>query len=158
MDHSLFFQLEHDEKVSDKNHFQIEWEVDSDLMAAMKASNTGKCFESKMDNDSMWCIQCFPNGDNAASAGDVELYVQLCWLPPNISRIEVRYDLAVLPSYSRNESQEECVYALDEAISADTRIKEFDYDNDQSAKWSHGKLSFAAFQELDAVTFVVCTR
>ena len=139
VDHSLFFQLEHEGAVSEQKQFRIEWSVDCDLMNTMKASNTGKCYESEIADDAMWCIQCFPNGDNAASAGDVELYVQLCWLPPNVSRVEVRYSLS-------------CT----EAAAKDTRTKEFDHDNDQSAKWSHGVLSFAAFKELDTVTFTVC--
>ena len=97
-------------------------------MDVMKASNTGKCYESDIDLDGMFCIQCFPNGDNAASKGDVELYIQLCSLPINISKLEIKFTLS-------------CI----ETMSKDTRIKEFDYDNDQSSKWSHDVLSFEQF-------------
>ena len=105
-------------------------------MDVMKASNTGKCYESDIDKYGMWCIQCFPNGDNAASKGDVELYIQLCSLPRGISKLEIKYTLKCL-----------------ETLSCDTRIKEFDYDNDQSAKWSHDVLSFDVFKKYDIVTF-----
>eukprot|EP01083_Nonionella_stella_P091140 254736_1 len=133
--HQIFYEI--NTHLEYKQRYKIEWKIDKQLMHKMKASNTGKCYESEIDKDGVWCIQCFPNGDNAASKGDVELYIQLCALPCDISKVEMRYTLS-------------CV----ETLSRDTRVKEFDYDNDQSAKWSHDVLSFESFKQYETLAFI----
>eukprot|EP01084_Bolivina_argentea_P058942 107583_1 len=134
LSHKIFYQINN--KNEHKKRYHIQWKIDEILMTKMKESNTGKCYESNIEKEGLFCIQCFPNGDNAASKGDVELYIQLCSLPRNISKLEIQYSLSCIETNSK-----------------DTRTKEFDYDNDQSAKWSHDVLSFDEFKKYENVTF-----
>ena len=50
-------------------------------------------------------------GDNQNSKGDVELYIQLASLPYNIRKLEIKYTLSCIVTFSR-----------------DTRTKHFDVD------------------------------
>ena len=50
-------------------------------------------------NNGGWIIRVYPNGINYKSKGQTILFLQLCSLPPNISKIELRYNALFILMY-----------------------------------------------------------
>ena len=95
-----------------QNHVKFEWEINEELLSAMKNAKQGKMFHSDVYYD-MWSVGITPN----TSAGFVGTYLRLCGLPPYISKVEVEYEIRC----------EMCVRKDGTIIRADERL-EFDYD------------------------------
>eukprot|EP01083_Nonionella_stella_P171885 588187_1 len=79
--------------VNECNKFVLKWKIDSSLLCDLRNANEMKRFESDICNN-MWVLGCVPNGikkDNEASV--FKIYLKLCALPPNISKIKVKFNI-----------------------------------------------------------------
>ncbi len=89
---------------SNEYHFKLAWDIDSDLLNRFTKCENGKYFESEIFYE-MWNLRISPNGCNYNSNsgeqdsvnknnhGNLTLFLNLCCLPPKISKIKVKYVL-----------------------------------------------------------------
>lgn len=129
----LFYQInlnKYDKKQS------IKWEIDKDLLEIMKESHIGKKYESDVFND-IWAIGCCPNGPDMDDKGIVFIYLNLCGLPQNISKIKVKWRVRII-----------------ETGTVDNNIDDFDYNN-YGWEWSTKQLMFNEFKKYSTFTIII---
>ena len=76
-------------------HFKLEWNISSNLLQTMYQCPMGKYFESDIFYE-MFNLRVSPNGISNGTnnnKGNVTLFLNLCCLPPKISKIRVKYVL-----------------------------------------------------------------
>ena len=74
---------------------QIEWKIDPFMLQQFESAHTGKIFESKINENDMFVIQCYPQGIDDRFKGKMSLYLQLIHLSsPNVHRMKVKYTLS----------------------------------------------------------------
>ena len=81
--------------LSDGFKFSIQWKLSDSERDLMRKSRPGQSYESKIMAE-MFCFRLFPNGIHSASEREVILCLQLCLLPPGISKMITRCVLHVL--------------------------------------------------------------
>jgi len=73
--------------------FVIKWKIDDTLLSDLKKANEMKRFESDICYN-MWVLGCVPNGIKKDNESTVfKIYLKLCALPPNISKIKVKFNI-----------------------------------------------------------------
>jgi len=117
-----------------KNRFNLKWIVQDDTIARFQYANNGKWFESG-NYSNLWCFKCAPNGYNDKNEGAALLFIQLCALPPNISKMKCKVKLFHVESDTKWSVK-----------------KDFGYDN-KNAGWTKNKLSYEKLMKYDTITF-----
>eukprot|EP01083_Nonionella_stella_P150363 478914_1 len=93
-----------------KTKTQLQWKIDEEMMKKLKSFDKGKRICSDILND-IWCLKLYPNGSWSGKEGDVRIYLYLCGLPPNVSKMNVRWTVhcheANIKKTWRNDFDEE---------------------------------------------------
>lgn len=133
-------------------HFKLEWNISNQLLNTFSECKVGKYYESDIFYE-MWNLRVSPNGCNVSSNtpttdggnnenlnkkndGNVTLFLNLCCLPPKISKIKVKYVL-----YERS-SNTKWKFARD-----------FTYNASLSG-WPDGKLLTADLKKYQTLKFM----
>eukprot|EP01084_Bolivina_argentea_P290890 499794_1 len=74
------------------NQFPIQWKPNNKLLQYMNNAEIGQSFESTIKH-TMFCFRFYPNGIDSYSQGQSILALQLCSLPQNISKLEMKVKL-----------------------------------------------------------------
>eukprot|EP01083_Nonionella_stella_P220581 789029_1 len=105
----------------------LQWKIDEETMIQLKSFKRGKGISSDIYNNN-WCLQLYPNGQWCSPLrGYVRIGLQLCGLPPNVSKMSVQWT----------------VYCHEAKIK-DTLTYDFDQHHD-SWTWKANMISFAEF-------------
>eukprot|EP01083_Nonionella_stella_P097867 275162_1 len=73
-----------------KKNSQLQLKIDEPMMQQLKLFDKGKGICSDIC-DNVWCLKLYPNGHWTSREGDVYLRLQLCALPPNVSKMTVQW-------------------------------------------------------------------
>eukprot|EP01084_Bolivina_argentea_P163937 285117_1 len=117
-----------------KNKYALKWIVHDDIINRFQYANNGKWFESG-NYSNLFCFKCAPNGYNDKNIGCALLFLQLCALPPNISKMKCKVKLYHVESGTKWSVK-----------------KDFSYDN-KNAGWTKNKLSYEKLMKFDTITF-----
>ena len=41
----------------------------------------------------MWRLECYPSGEHKKDEGYIAIFLQLCYLPPNVEQFNIQYKL-----------------------------------------------------------------
>eukprot|EP01084_Bolivina_argentea_P016878 31529_1 len=74
----------------------FQWKIDDKLLQQMKLSNVGKRFESIIYNK-MWFINITPNGATKKWEDAFDIFLVLCSLPKNVSKITAKWKISAHP-------------------------------------------------------------
>eukprot|EP01083_Nonionella_stella_P315643 1140752_1 len=96
-------------------------------MKKLQSFVKGKGICSDIYND-IWCLHLYPNGHRNGQESDVFIRLQLCALPPNISKMRVEWTVH-----------------CHEANITRTLTKDFDEENRRCGGWHDNTISFSDF-------------
>ena len=113
----------------------FEYTIDHYTLQKFKASYYGKRYESVIFNN-QWRIRWFPNGANHDCASFMSIYLVLCRIPFEVSKITTKYRISCLE--------------LNKSISA---VDDFSFS---ASNWGKSKFcSLAEMSQLHSLTFTV---
>eukprot|EP01084_Bolivina_argentea_P021004 39011_1 len=99
---------------------QIVWHIDKTALKKCGSAHYGKCFESHII-DNQWVLQCYPNGVIKKKKGHVQVFLQLCGLPPSVPAIRVKYKIRCIETKAEFSGKAE--YGYDNACYGDKLMK-----------------------------------
>ncbi len=137
---------------SNEYHFKLEWNIDNDLLNKFIKCENGQYFESEIFYE-MWNLRVSPNGcnynnfdserdDNSDSNapktndGNLTLFLNLCCLPPMISKIKVKYVLYEQMSGTKLKFSREFSYTASLSGWPDGKLLTCDLENYDSLKFA----------------------
>eukprot|EP01083_Nonionella_stella_P050613 134587_1 len=132
-DNKILFQMRTNKY---KRKTQLQWRIDEETMKKLKSFDKGKGICSDILND-IWCLKLYPNGAWYSKEGDVRIVLDLCGLPPNVSKMSVQWTVH-----------------CHEANIKRTFTYDFDEENRGHA-WSNNTISFAKFCKYNTWTVTV---
>eukprot|EP01084_Bolivina_argentea_P019547 36324_1 len=117
-----------------KNKYNLRWSVPSEMIHRFEFANNGKWFESG-NYSNLFCFKVAPNGYNESNEGTCLLFLQLCALPPNTSKMKCKVKLFHVESSSKWSTK-----------------KSFSYES-KNAGWTKNKLSHVKLMRYESITF-----
>eukprot|EP01084_Bolivina_argentea_P271788 462542_1 len=67
---------------------KFEWNINDQVMQLFKIAKCGKSYSS-IDVNNIWCLCCYPNGNEIQYEGHLLLSLKLLRLPPNVRTVDV---------------------------------------------------------------------
>eukprot|EP01083_Nonionella_stella_P275551 935867_1 len=122
-DNKILFQMRTNKY---KRKTQLQWKIDEEMMKKLKSFDKGKGICSDILND-IWCLRLYPNGRWNSKEGDVGIVLELCGLPPNVSKMSVQWTVH-----------------CHEANIKKSYTNDFDEEN-RDWSWGNNTISFAEF-------------
>ena len=73
-------------RLATTSRVRFEWNINEIIMKLFQQARCGKSYSS-IDINNIWCLCCYPNGNDQTSKGYLVLSLKLIRLPPNIRSI-----------------------------------------------------------------------
>eukprot|EP01084_Bolivina_argentea_P147663 258313_1 len=121
---------------NEKYIYRYEWCIDNEMINMFLRCKIGEKYESDI-YENQWCLKCFPNGMNENNKGEIQLFLQICMFPKEITNIRLKMKLL-------------CV----ELNKIWSTLTEFDVNGKTSKGWSLGTLYKSELNGCENITFV----